>query len=86
MARHKSQHFLRYQSPCRHSIQNQTNSLDSQASTQNVPHCGRIKWFQKCGIISTQKTSHEADFVTQIEIVKRNNSANQTKQSLKISR
>jgi len=33
-----------------------------------------------------KKTSHEADFVTQIEIVKRNNSANQTKQLLKISR
>merc|ERR1719205_370963 len=31
--RPKSQHFLRNQSPCRHSIMNQTNSLDSHGLT-----------------------------------------------------
>merc|ERR1719495_1338337 len=38
MAKPKSQLFQRNQSPCRHSIMNQTNSLDSPWPHPNVPY------------------------------------------------
>jgi len=63
MERHKSHKVLWYQSPCRHSITNKTNHLDSHGQTPMYLMHHHAQWLQKLGHIDFI-SNLEAQFVT----------------------